>query len=239
MRSALSQSTSRSASARSSIPSMPSVPLMRASPSFSCSSMGSMPASASSSGTGRSTPSRSVARPSPMSTRAQCESGARSPLQPRLPYSCTTGVMPALSSAAIVWAVTGRAPVRPEQSVLSLSSMSARTTSRSTSGPQPAACDRMSERCSWVRLSCGMCLVASAPKPVEMPYTGSACAASASTMVRVRSIAASASGERMTSASRRATATTSSAVMPWVWISTLSLLMRSPCESGRRPTRDR
>ena len=47
-----------------------------------------------------------------------------------------------------------------------------RTTSRSTSGPDPAACDRTSERCSCARISVGMCRVASAPKPVEMPYAG-------------------------------------------------------------------
>ena len=39
--------------------------------------------------------------PSPISASAQCESGARSPEQPSEPYSWTTGVMPALSIAAI------------------------------------------------------------------------------------------------------------------------------------------
>ena len=45
-------------------------------------------------------------------------------------------------------------------------------TSRSTSGPLPAACERTSDFCSWARISVGMCRVASAPNPVEMPYAG-------------------------------------------------------------------
>ena len=69
----------------------------------------------------------------------------------------------------MVWATTGRAPVRPLASVFSRSSIRARTTSRSTDGPIPAACERMSERCSWTRLSTGMCRLASAPNPVEIP----------------------------------------------------------------------
>ncbi len=46
------------------------------------------------------TPSASRTSPSPMSARAQCASGARSPEQPSEPNSCTTGVIPALSIAA-------------------------------------------------------------------------------------------------------------------------------------------
>ena len=119
---------------------------------------------------GRS-PSRpsTVTSPSPISASATADSGARSPEQPSEPYSCTTGVMPALSIAASASAVAGRTPVRPVASVRSRSSISARTTSRSTSGPAPAACERTSERCSAARRSAGMCRVASAPKPVEMP----------------------------------------------------------------------
>ena len=69
----------------------------------------------------------------------------------------------------------------PVASVDSRSSISARATSRSTSGPLPAACERTSDRCSWARISVGMCRVARAPKPVEMPYAGVAAAASTST----------------------------------------------------------
>ena len=69
----------------------------------------------------------------------------------------------------MVWATTGRAPVRPLASVFSRSSMRARTTSRSTGAPMPAACERMSDRWSWTRSSAGMWRLASAPNPVEMP----------------------------------------------------------------------
>ncbi len=73
------------------------------------------------------------------------------------------------SNAASACAVPVRTPVCPVASVDSRSSIIARTTSRSTSGPDPAACERISERCRSARWAGGMCLVASAPKPVEMP----------------------------------------------------------------------
>lgn len=167
--SAVVNSRWRSAMAITSMPSMPSVPLMRARPSFSSSSTGSMPAAASSPSAGFSTPSGPVATPSPIRTSAQCDSGARSPEQPSEPNSRTTGVMPALSRAAMVCATSGRTPVRPEASVFIRRNISARTTSRSTTGPIPAACERTSDRCSWARSSGLMCRTASAPKPVDTP----------------------------------------------------------------------
>jgi len=112
-------------------------------------------------------PTRTV--PSPVAASAQCASGARSPEQPSDPYSRTTGVIRALSMAAYVRATCSRTPVRPVASVDSRSRSMARTTSVSTSGPEPAACERIRLRCSWARSSTGMCLVASAPKPVETP----------------------------------------------------------------------
>ena len=167
--SAVRSSIRRSAIAITSMPSIPSVPLIRASPSLAASSTGSRPAAASASAAGSSVPVASRTSPSPISASAQCDSGARSPEHPSEPYSRTTGVIPWLSSDAISCAVSRRTPVCPVASVESRSSIRARTTSRSTSGPDPAACDRTSERCSWARISPGMCRVASAPKPVEMP----------------------------------------------------------------------
>ena len=49
------------------------------------------------------------------------------------------------------------------------SSIIARTTSRSTAGPIPAACERISERWSATRASAGIRTSASDPNPVEMP----------------------------------------------------------------------
>ena len=189
---------------------MPSVPLMRARPSLALSSTGASPAAASASAAGISVPSASRTSPSPISASAQCDSGARSPEQPSDPYSRTIGVIPADSSPAISSAVSRRMPVCPVARVESRSSMSARTTSRSTSGPDPAACERTSDRCSCSRISAGMWRVASAPKPVEMPYAGSVAAASSSTTARALSIAATASSVSATGAPSRATATTSS-----------------------------
>ena len=78
---------------------MPSVPLMRARPSLALSSTGVRPAAASASAAGISVPAASRTSPSPISASAQCDNGARSPEQPSEPYSRTTGVMPADSSA--------------------------------------------------------------------------------------------------------------------------------------------
>ena len=70
---------------------------------------------------------------------------------------------------------TGRTPVWPVASVCSRSSIIARTTSRSTSAPVPAACERirralqLGARARW---GCGV--VASAPKPVEIAVGGDA-----------------------------------------------------------------
>ena len=104
-----------------------------------------------------------------MIASAQRASGARSPEQPSDPYSGTHGVMRALSRSTYACAVDSRTPVRPLASVDRRSSMSARTTSVSTHGPVPAACERMSERWSWARIDGSMYLVASAPKPVLTP----------------------------------------------------------------------
>ncbi len=82
------------------MPSIPSVPLISASPSFSASSTGAIPASARASAAGRRTPEASSTSPSPRSASATWASGARSPEQPSEPYSRTTGVIPASSIAA-------------------------------------------------------------------------------------------------------------------------------------------
>ena len=49
------------------------------------------------------------------------------------------------------------------------SSIIARTTSRSTGGPIPAACDLISARWSATRSEAGIRTSASDPNPVEMP----------------------------------------------------------------------
>ena len=92
------------------MPSMPSVPLMSARPSLAISVSGSIPAAASAVAASPRVPSRDCSSPSPISASAQCASGARSPLAPSEPCSGTIGTSPALSSATICSATTGRAP---------------------------------------------------------------------------------------------------------------------------------
>ncbi len=125
-----------------SMPSMPSVPLRRARPSLLAQLDGLDPVLGEQLTGGPHAPVGPLGLPPPIRVRAQWESGARSPEQPREPYSCTTGVMPAFSTSAMVCATSGRTPVCPEQTVLSRRNIRARTTSRSTRGPIPAACER-------------------------------------------------------------------------------------------------
>ena len=79
------------------MPSIPSVPLMRARPSLARSVSGSMPAAAErAAAPSTSEPSARRAWPSPSSTRALDARGARSPLAPSDPCSRTTGVIAAV-----------------------------------------------------------------------------------------------------------------------------------------------
>ena len=123
--------------------SIPSVPLIRARPSFSARRSGTIPLVRSASRAANSVPERSRTMPSPIAARAQWARGARSPEHPSEPYSGTTGVIPAVSMAAYASAVPRRTPVRPVAIVARRSSIMPRTTSRSTSGPDPAAWERM------------------------------------------------------------------------------------------------
>ena len=155
------------------MPRMPSVPLIRARPSLAVSVSGSIDAAASASAAGTRSPAAVQTSPSPISARPQWASGARSPLAPSEPCSGTTGSSPAASSASIVSATIGRAPERPIARERARRNIIARTTSRSTGGPMPAACERIRARWSSSRRSGGIQVPASEPKPVETPYTGS------------------------------------------------------------------
>ena len=144
--------------------------------------------------------------------------------------------MPCVSIAAIVCATTGRTPVWPVASVESRSSISARVTSRSTSGPLPAACERTSDFCSWARISVGMCRVARAPNPVEIPYDGVGAAASFSTVSRACSMAVTASGCSSTAAPSRATASTSAKETgPTPTVTVVMASFHSPHPARRQP----
>ncbi len=145
------------------------MPLISASPSFGPSTGGSIPASASAAAAGAGRPSEPSTSPSPIIARAQWASGARSPLAPSEPCSGTTGSSPAASIASIVSASSGRAPERPIASERARRKSIARTTSRSTGGPMPAACERIRARCSSARRSAGIAVWAREPNPVETP----------------------------------------------------------------------
>ena len=78
-------------------------------------------------------------------------------------------MIPALSIATIASATSGRTPEQPSASERTRRNIIARTTSGSTGRPMPAAWERISERCSSVRRSAGIGVVAREPKPVETP----------------------------------------------------------------------
>ena len=98
-------------------------------------------------------PTASRTSPSPISASAQCESGARSPEQPSEPYSCTTGVMPALSRPGHQLAPSpgvrrcGRSPASRAAAASARGPPRARPPGRSrrrASGPATAAAGRAS-----------------------------------------------------------------------------------------------
>src|SRR5439155_772194 len=183
--SAVRNRRSASAQARRSMPSMPSVPLISANPSFVSSFTGLSFADLSACAAGLAPAWPSSTSPSPTRARPMWARGARSPLQPTEPNRGTNGVMPSLSIAIRASASTGRTPDSPIARVRARRSMVARTTSWSTGGPTPAACDRM--RASWSSgcRSGAMRVPASAPKPVDTPYTGSRDAAAQSAQLRI------------------------------------------------------
>ena len=76
---------------------------------------------------------------------------------------------PWFSTASIVSTTIGRAPEKPIARLRARRNVIARTTSRSTSGPIPAACERISAVCSSAERSAGITVLASAPKPVDTP----------------------------------------------------------------------
>ena len=138
-------------------------------------------------------------------------------------------------------AVSGRTPVRPVASVESRSSISARTTSRSTSGPEPAACERTRLRCSCARRSDRDVRASPARR------TRSRRRSAARVVRRARrsrrgcgAIAASASAASTTPAPSRATATTSagsSGPMPTVTGAGRRVLLMTPSQPRRHAPR--
>ena len=129
--------------ASSSIPRMPSVPLIRARPSLAVSVSGSIDAAPSACPAGTRSPVAVQTSPSPTNARPQCASGARSPLAPSEPCSGTTGSSPAASRASIVSATSAARPSGPSPGAGAEEHHRARTASRSTGGPMPAACERI------------------------------------------------------------------------------------------------
>ncbi len=85
--------------------------------------------------------------------------GRRGELQRALVRSHATGMGPPVE----------REVVRAMMLLRARSSIIARTTSRSTGGPMPVACDRTSARCSSPRRPSGIQVLASEPKPVVTP----------------------------------------------------------------------
>src|SRR5215218_14118 len=113
------------------------------------------------------------------------------------------------------------------------SSIIARTTSGSTGGPMPAACERISARWSSARRGAGIGVVASDPKPVEMPYTGSSDSDSLATTWALSAIARRASSASATCAPSRATATTSPGKTPLPVTSIMAAVSFSPRRRDR------
>ena len=170
------------------------VPFTRARPSFASSTTGSSPARRSASRPGSRSP-RKNASPSPISTRARCARGARSPLAPTEPFSGTTGMTSRSSSATRRSSVLSRIPLYPPASTFARRSISARTACDGKGAPTPAACEWSRLRCNLRRSGRAMGTSASVPNPVFTPYVGTPLSAMRSTSrraARTRSRAAAA-----------------------------------------------
>jgi hypothetical protein len=131
--------------------------------------IGASPAARNASAAGARAPDGSSTQPSPVSTSAQCASGARSPDAPSDPCSGTHGTTPAFNRPTNDEATSGRTPERPIANDRTRSSIIARTTSAGIGAPSPAACERISACCSSTRRAGSIDVCASAPKPVDTP----------------------------------------------------------------------
>ena len=151
------------------MPSIPSVPLISARPSFSASTTGVMPAAASASAAGRSTPStitdgplahhgqRAVRERSKITGAAETAVLVDDRGEPRV-QQIGVRLHDDLADSGTAGRQGGEAQQHQGPDDLGLHL-----------GPEPAACERIRLRCSWVRIAVGMCRVARAPKPVETP----------------------------------------------------------------------
>ena len=230
-RSARSSNSSSRASASTPVASICAVPLLSASPSFKPSVTGASPARRRASSPGRRSPPKK-ASPPPSSTRARCDSGARSPDAPTEPSCGTTGTTPALSIAASACRVATRMPECPRSKVLMRMHSIARTTSAANGSPTHTAwvTIRLCCSCSRSRPSAGSSLSALLPKPVEIPYSGSPRATCAARKSAARATARSAPGSSSTAAPR---ATASNCARVSELPSRRTAVMRAP--SARRP----
>ena len=173
IKSAESRSASPSTTAKQPMAAMNCVPLSRERPSLASRVTGASPAARRAGPAGSRPPSTPSNSPSPIMASTRCAEGARSPEAPSEPREGTQGTRSALSMATSSSATSTRTPECPRAMVLSRTVMAARTTSRESGAPTPAAWLRTRFSCSSRTLSRGMCVVASWPKPVVTPYTTS------------------------------------------------------------------
>ena len=187
------------------------VPLRSARPSLGPRTSGSRPAWARASRAGMTRPPSST-WPRPISGSERWASGARSPEAPTEPCAGTTGWIPNRRKSSNRSMTSGRAPEWPSAMVLARSRSIARTTSRGSGAPTPAAW--LIRRFSWSRSTSAAAIVRSAraPKPVVTPYTTAPSATSRSITSRASWALARAWGSRTACAPWRATASTSSTV---------------------------
>ena len=123
------------------------VPLIRASPSFGPSSIGTRPTAASAAAPGIRLP-QNFASPSPMSTADMCASGARSPDAPTEPCCGTTGITPRIGISCRSLISSQRTPEAPRPNETSFNAIIILTTEFGVSSPTPPQWERMRLRCN-------------------------------------------------------------------------------------------
>ena len=131
----------------------------------------------------------------PQRARAACARGARSPDEPRDPFSGTMGTTPAFSMSSRARIVEVRAPELPTARALARKRSIARTTSSGNGSPTPHAWLMMRLRWRAAFFSREITTSLNFPNPVVIPYRTRFSSTHRSTTAREASIRGRASGD--------------------------------------------
>ena len=108
--------------------------------------------------------------PSPIKAKVRCESGARSPLAPTLPWLGIIGITSAFKNSIIFSTTSTRTPLCPRAKVFARKIIIPFDCSRVNGSPMPTECERIRFFCNCSISESEMRTEEKAPKPVLTPY---------------------------------------------------------------------